>query len=255
MASKHIGIIHKESHKILVFSLALFFVMMRACYGAALTKFFTITIPPPFETERDVIQAYPFWHLKIRNGDEANVYSHVDQGDADYIAFWQRHTENPEVTTYNSDKEALQCLTNGQCVISSDENQFLGYLKTNPAEEKLHIFGQSRWQYRGLMFHLNSPLVPMFRLGEVHLREKGVEGYLHHQWIGVGHTESGSLIEMTVLTPGQVVTAFTFIMSIYMLSLLVLIGECLSRKVLKPANPSTYLTMSASTNAARRRSI
>ena len=237
---------HKESLKIMVFSMALLFVMIRAYYSAALTKFFTVAIPQPFETERDVIRAYPSWDFMIRKGEEASIYSYVLQGDADYINFWQRYIDNPEATMYQSDKEALQHITNGKCVISSSENQFLGYLKSNAIHEKLHIFGHGRWKYDNLMFHLNSPLVPMFKLGVGHFREQGMESQLYFEWIGVGYNEGSSLLSMTVLTPGQVVMAFTFILSIYMLSLLVLGVEVLTRKI-KPSNLST--------TAARRASV
>ena len=237
---------HKESLKIMIFSMALLFVMIRAYYSAALTKFFTVSIPQPFETERDVIRSYPSWDFMIRKGEEANIYSYVLQGDADYMNFWQRCIDNPEATMYKSDKEALQHITNGKCVISSAENQFLGYLKSNAISEKLHIFGHGRWKYDNLMFHLNSPLVPMFKLGVGHFREKGIESQLYFKWIGVGYNEGSSLLGMTVLTPGQVVMAFTFIMSIYMLSLLVLGIEVLTRKI-KPGNSSR--------TAARRASI
>ena len=111
--------------------------------------------------------------------------------------------------------------------------------------EKLHIFGHGRWKYDNLMFHLNSPLVPMFNLGTGHFREQGIENQLYYKWIGVGYDEGSSLLSMTVLTPGQVVMAFTFIMSIYMLSLMVLGIEVLTRKI-KPTHLSRTVQRRAS---------
>ena len=235
----------KESLKIMFFSLALLFVMIRAYYSAALTKFFTVAIPQPFETERDVIRAYPSWDFMIRNGEQATIYSYVLQGDADYINFWQRYIDSPESSMYEDNEEALQHITNGKCVISSAENQFLGYLKSNAIHEKLHIFGHGRWKFDNLMFHLNSPLVPMFKLGVGHFREQGIESQLYFKWIGVGYNEASSLLSMTVLSPGQVVMAFTFMMSIYMLSLLVLGLEVLAREI-KPGNVRTVVERRAS---------
>ena len=226
----------KGSLKIMFFSMALMFVMIRAFYSAALTKFFTVSIPQPFETERDVIRAYPSWNFMIRKGEEMNIYSYVLQGDADYAAYWQRHLSDPEGTTYTSEKEAIQHLASGRYVISSDENQFLGYLRSNPTGEKLHFFGHGRWHYPCLMFHLNSPLVPMFNRGVGHFREKGLESQLYLKWIGVGYNDGPSLLSMTVLTPGQVVMAFTFIMSIYMLSLIVLGAEVLAKRIMVPSS-------------------
>ena len=59
----------------------------------------------------------------------------------------------------------------------------------------------------------------MFNLGTGHFREQGIENQLYYKWIGVGYDEGSSLLSMTVLTPGQVVMAFTFILSIYMFML------------------------------------
>ena len=238
-----------KSLKVMVFSLGLLFIMIRAYYSAALTKFFTVMIPHPFETERDVLQAFPEWHFMFRKGDEALVYSHVLQGDADYIAFWKRHTTNPEGTTYGSAKEALQHIGRGNIVISTDEGQFLGYLRRNPSNTNLHIFGHGRWKYNALLFHRNSPLLPMFKQGVNHFREKGIESQLHLKWIGMEYNDGGSLFDTTVLTPGQVVLAFTFISLLYWLSFVILGGEVITKKVLNTGRISKI------TSSIRRASI
>ena len=222
---------HTQPIKIILFSMTLMFVMLRAYYSAALTKFFTVTIPEPFETQRDVIRAFPSWDFKIRKGDEVNILTHVLQGDEDYIAFWERYMTDPKETTYSSDKEAVQQITNGRNVILSDENQFMGYLRSNPIEDKLHIFGHGRWKYNALMFHLNSPLVPIFKQGVDQYREKGIESELYLKWIGAGYNDDGlTTLVTTVLTPGQVVLAFAFIILLYMLALIILVGELLAKK-------------------------
>ena len=46
-----------------------------------------------------------------------------------------------------------------------DEFQLLGYLKRNLVQQPLHVFGYSKRKYLCLLFHNNSPLVPIFNLG------------------------------------------------------------------------------------------
>lgn len=48
----------------------LFFVLVEAYYGGALTMFFTSEVTLPLETMTDVLEAYPTWRLKIMNGME-----------------------------------------------------------------------------------------------------------------------------------------------------------------------------------------
>ena len=182
--------------------------------------FFTSSISVPLETERDVIRAYPQWNLMFRKGSEVNIYSYVNQDDPDYIAFWQRHQEDPEGTRYNSEKEGIELLARGQNVISAGESKLLGYLRSNPVDQNIYFFGHTKWRFNALIFHLNSPLVPIFNQGARYFREKGIEHQLHQKWIGFGGQNGDpSMSETMILSPGQVFFAFCIIMGAYFLSL------------------------------------
>ena len=185
--------------------------------------FFTSSISVPFETERDVIRAYPQWNLMFRKGSEVNIYSYVNQDDPDYIAFWQRHEEDPDGTRYNSEEEGIQRIASGQNVISAGESKLLGYLRSNPVAQNIYFFGHTKWRFNALIFHLNSPLVPMFNQGARYFREKGIEHQLHQKWIGFGgQSEDPSTSETMILSPGQVFFAFCIIVGAYFLSLVAL---------------------------------
>ena len=223
---------HSNGEKIMAFSTWMFFVMVNAYYGGALTMFFTGTMTVPFETERDVIQAYPDWKIWIRSGAEHNIYTHVLKGDPDYIKFWERYTNDPNGTIYNSEEEGLDILSRGQNVIMTGESKFVGYLKSNPTNEKLFYFAHSKWEDRSLMFHGNSPLLPMFNHGACLLREQGIIHLLHMKWFGVGTDQSGaSLMEKTVLQAGQTVMVFALLLCIFGLSLAILCGELIMKVV------------------------
>ena len=194
--------------------------------------FFTSSISVPLETERDVIRAYPQWNLMFRKGSEVNIYSYVNQDDPDYMDFWQRHEKDPEGTRYNSEKEGIELLSKGQNVISAGESKLLGYLRTNPVDRNIYFFGHTKWRFNALIFHLNSPLVPMFNQGARYFREKGIEHQLHQKWIGFGG-QSGdhSMSDTMILSPGQVFFAFCIIMGAYFLSLAILGVEFFAKTV------------------------
>ena len=54
-----------------------FFVLLHAFYSRAMTMFFTSETMLPFETEREVIKAYPDWNLMLLKGNEFLFLSKV----------------------------------------------------------------------------------------------------------------------------------------------------------------------------------
>ena len=223
---------HSNGEKVMAFTIWMFFVLVQAFYAGALTMFFTSTTTLPFETERDVIQAYPDWKIWIRSGSEHNIYTHVLKGDPDYIKFWERYTEDPEGTIYKSEEEGLEILSRGQNVIMTGESKFVGHLKSNPTDQRMFYFGHSKWQDRSLLLHGNSPLLPMFNQGACYLREKGIIHLLHLKWFGVGTEKGGSeTMEKTVLNAGQTVMVFALLLCILGTSLAVLCGELIFKSI------------------------
>ena len=59
---------HTDGYKITSTTAWIFFVLLNAYYGGALTMFFTSEAPIPFNTIEDVMKSYPAWKLKM-NGD------------------------------------------------------------------------------------------------------------------------------------------------------------------------------------------
>ena len=88
----------------------------------------------------------------------------------------------------------------------------------------------------------------MFKQGTNYFREKGIESQLYLKWIGEEYKVDVCRLDSTVLTSGQVVLAFTFVASLYGLSLIVLGGEVMTKNFI---NQTKVLTNSQ----ARRASI
>ena len=223
---------YTKSFSLIIFTLLVFFVIIRAYYGGALTKFFTVTVPEPFENKIDVMKSYPKYNLMIRKDQEAVYQYLMKKGDPVYKKFWKRLTENSEQTTYTSEKEGLEIIgADSKNVIVIDETIILGYLKANVNEQIPYLLAHGRWDYLNLMLHKNSPLTPMFKHGVGVLREKGFEHQLCLKWIGAGANTGGAILEAIVLTPGQVILIFSLMMVVYGVTLVLLCGEVVASKM------------------------
>ena len=68
-------------------SLWIFFVLLNAFYCGALTMFFSSEISIPFISIEDVIREYPYWKLKMLNGNDVHFqYKAIQVGisESDY---------------------------------------------------------------------------------------------------------------------------------------------------------------------------
>ena len=68
-----------STNSIIEMSLWVFFVLINAYYGGALTMFFANESNPPFENLRDVLKAFPKWNLVFTSGMEVNFKAPADQ--------------------------------------------------------------------------------------------------------------------------------------------------------------------------------
>ena len=219
---------HGNGQKLLIFTMWAFFVLANTYYCGALTMFFTSANTVPFNSMRDVIRAYPEWKLVVRSGYEHYIYTHVLQGDPDYVEFWNRHLQDKENTVYNSEKEGIEAITGGKVVILAFD-KLIAFLKDNPTDEKLHFFDEARDGDSSLMFHTNSPLLPLFKQGAHYLREKGIEYQLKQKWFGTYKREY-PIMEKTVLDAGQTVMAFVLLLGCFGMSMVILCGEVTFKK-------------------------
>ena len=213
-----------NGEKLFNLTMFLFFVILNSYYGGALTMFFAGTVSVSFEKPIDVLREYPEWNYWFHYANINDIYKL--RGESGYAEFWCRYLADKSGHTYTSEKEALEIMTRGKNVAQFDEAKFIGYLKTNPTEQKLHFFGPEPWDQRCLVFYHNSPLVPIFDQGARHLREMGIEHQIHTDWIGQKPETTDSYSDTMVLTIGQTVATFLFILGSFGLSLILLCGEC-----------------------------
>ena len=163
-----------------------FFVLANAYYCGVLTMFFTYPVSQLFENEMQAMRAFPEWRLLFLEGWEANIFQFATQGFNDYVAYWNRYKENPTQFTFGSMEEGLELIDGGQNIMMVNTGQFFAHLKEKPTTHEIYVFGQHAFEFRCLILHMNSPLLPMFEQGVSHFREKGVQQTLFSKWFGKG---------------------------------------------------------------------
>ena len=84
-----------------------FFLLLEIFYSGALTMFFSTELSLPFETITDVMRAYPDYKLITQTNNQVYFIYKVQDGDPDYVAFWERFQNYPDETIFKKTQDAL----------------------------------------------------------------------------------------------------------------------------------------------------
>ena len=103
--------------------------------------FFTSTISLDLETKRDVLQAYPQWHLIFLNGSESRaIYEYSTQGDADHVEYQARDEADPSKTRFQTYEEGLKRIEINNEIMYMKESRLSGWLRSNPHHVQVNKF-------------------------------------------------------------------------------------------------------------------
>ena len=193
----------------------MFFVLINAYYGGALTMFFTSELTLPFNSIEDVMKVYPDWKLQMMTGNDVHFQYKALAGDPLYSAFWDRVQNEPEDTVFSNLREGLDKLKTGRYVIHTMTGMLKGFFKSNPFhQQNLKVFAKGRAEFYSLIVPINSPLKPILQTASNSLTEAGARDYLLKQWEGTGIPQAGA-VEVMVLTAGQVILVFFIVLGTF----------------------------------------
>ena len=214
-----------EAFKFASLSTWLFFLIINAYYGGALTMFFTSELTIPFDSIEDVMRSYPDWNLKFMEGNDVHFFHKAKSGDALYSAFWNRVTDARQEFKYKNAKEGLDILKKERTVIHITEGVLKGYFHSHPFhQQELKVFARSHPEYEHIIVPLNSPLKPILQSASTKLIESGIKDTLLNYWVGKSIQQTGG-VEVMVLTTGQVILIFLVILATFGCSVLILCCE------------------------------
>ena len=199
-------------------------------YGGALKMFFTTEVTVPFETQRQIMLAYPEWKMKFRKGNEKLFYNKAETSDdIVYKEYWDRAVVEPKYVKYETLEDGLQSVFEEQVAIHIDEGSLKHYFKNNPTSPRPKYFpseGEKVGEY--MIVSENSPLGPILNHGFRILCENGVVDMLDTKWKGKDLSDdvndNGSA---SALNKGQVMVIFVVLCTTIIISICVLLGECL----------------------------
>ena len=203
----------------------LFFVMLNAYYGGALTMFFSSELTLPFNSIEDVMKSYPNWSLKFVDGNDIHFIVTAKSGDPLYSEFWERVTNMREEHVFQNVEEGLNMIEKERAVIHIGEGRLMSYFNTNPfRQQKLKVFAKSQPKPQGLIVQLNSPLKPILQAAFNALTEAGIKDVLLKEWEGVSIPQNAE-VDAMVLTNGQLILVFLIILGTFGCSAIILFCE------------------------------
>ena len=94
--------------------------------------FFTSTVSMDLETRRDVLHAYPDWHLIFKDGQEIRLLEYALQGDKDHMEYMARDEVDQTKTRYITYEEGLNRIKTNQEIMLAKETNLKGWLRSNP---------------------------------------------------------------------------------------------------------------------------
>ena len=207
----------------------LFFLLISVYYDGALTMFFSTEVSISFNTIRDVIRAYDDWKLMMMSGNEVHFIYYVQDGDPDFVEFWDRKLNKPEETMYDSPEQGIEIMQTDRVVLHIQESSLKGHLVGDPsAGFGMKLFGASKPEYFNFMLNNNSPIGPMLRLGLQQMAESGVMAHVEIKWTGkdIGSDTSTNLDQtLMLLTPRQLVFVFFVLLCFVIIALVILSVE------------------------------
>ncbi|TRY80960.1 hypothetical protein TCAL_14039, partial [Tigriopus californicus] len=221
-----------QTHSFMIISTSgwYFFVLLNAFYGGALTMFFANEPSIPFSTVKDVVEAFPSWNVKIREGNEIFILANASPQRPEFQTLYNRVVGNPEENLFDTYDDIMNQARLKQVVFHTFARPFFAFLKENPQHKaNLRVFAKEKPQGEGIIFGKNSPLVPIFNLGIQRLKENGAMDFLAKKWEG-SFQEQRFEMDVMVLSGGQVILVYILMGAGYTLGLTFLLMECLWTK-------------------------
>ena len=141
------------------------------------------------------------------NGYDVYFAVPAEQGDPDYVKFWERVQKKREETVYNGVGEGLTALKEGQAVIHISERMLKRYFLERPyIQQPIKVFAKGKPEFKTIIVTLNSPLKPIFEFGIRSLMQGGSSDRVLSKWEGPELVEVP--VETMVLNFGQVILGF-----------------------------------------------
>ena len=220
-----------------------FIVTLNGFYDGALTMFFADETPADFDSELELLKAYPEWIYNIKKSSFPVGYGSSDRNEEEkYKKFHELKTKDPDKFYFKNAKEGIKRMKSGKVGVRLEDNSLRQYLKEHPKEPRPNIImiDQKQPNADNIILTKNSPLALLFKTGSIELWETGLMKILEVKWFGKElEKKTPNPLHTVVLNLGQTSMMF-LIMGVAIIGSLILLGmellwDCLTTN--KPATP------------------
>ena len=213
----------------------LFFVLLNAYYGGALTMFFSTSPDIPFQNIREGIALYPKWKWIVINGDEAQIQSRSDAGDKDFAFYWDKVQDQTNNLVALNHIAALKELSIPGNYLFSDKMSLVYVIKDKPEITKsiTPVMISSKQSIEScLLYPKNSPYTKMLNEGIQRLIQNGAVDSIIKFWVG-NIPPSQNEGDAEAIGGKEIVFLFVTMGSAILLSFLVFLAELLYKLLQK----------------------
>ena len=207
----------------------IFFVLVNAFYGGALTMFFSVSSVIPFQSVEEGLKDHSGWNLFIV---AANTFYFKMYRTQDGTIGGLRHLKD-ELEIVPDLKSALEKVVNDPgSFFVEDIWRFSYYMTTVPVagSENVRTFGEYLEQKWHSLLPKNSPYTKMFRTGMEKLKQSGAIEQLKIKYFG-SEVFKNLINNKQSLNGGHVALIFIVLSWTYLICLFLFLGEFLYKKL------------------------
>ena len=182
-------------------------IIINGYFDGALTMFFADEGGIEFESQRDVLNAFPDWTLIMRKTRLVHLIN-LAEDDELYKEYVEQIEKNPKKFIVKNVKEGIERMEEGQNALMISDGYLRQYYKKNSSETRPNTVYDSKVSGYMILTE-NSPLLPIFTTGSREMYEMGIVKFLEDKWIGKNlEPKVTDPLHTVVLSFGQMIAIF-----------------------------------------------
>ena len=190
-------------------------------FDGALTMFFADEGGIEFESQRDILNAFPDWTLIMRKTHLSHMIGLAEEDEL-YKEYTAQIEKDPKKFFVKNVKEGIERMKEGQSALKISDNYLRQYYKNNPLETRPNTIYVSKVSEYMILTE-NSPLLPIFNTGSRELYEMGIVKFLEDKWIGKNlEPKVTDPLHTVVLSFGQMIAIFIGLGTAIAISIIIL---------------------------------
>ena len=176
-------------------------------FDGALTMFFADEGGIAFESQRDILNAFPDWTLIMRKSHLSHMIGLAEEDEL-YREYVEQIEKDPKKFFVKNVQKGIERMEEGQNALMISDGYLRQYYKKNSSETRPNTVYDSKVSGYMILTE-NSPLLPIFTTGSREMYEMGIVKFLEDKWIGKNlEPKVTDPLHTVVLSFGQMIAIF-----------------------------------------------